>query len=162
MYQTPEAIKKKKWRKKRRSFNLLYMSSKYHWCLELLIRASSSGHFTHICLGSHHAKWKSLGVSFPSFITWGLITLCKCFAPLSGAQSGKKRPVLLPCLKHSCSLRPQSDKSTEMKASSQAKYIIEYWEIVSNEMYDPATLSFLISKLQWDLKLPTFMSFTES
>lgn len=48
-----------------------------------------------------------------------------------------------------------------MEASSQAKYIIEYWEIVSNEMYDPASLSFLISKLQWDLKLPIFSSFAE-
>lgn len=48
-----------------------------------------------------------------------------------------------------------------MEASSQAKYIIESWEIVSNEMYDPASLSFLISKLQWDLKLPIFSSFTE-
>lgn len=48
-----------------------------------------------------------------------------------------------------------------MEASSQEKYVIEYWECVSNEMFDPASLSFLISKLQWDLKLPIFLSFTK-
>ena len=139
MHQNPAAIKKKRWRK-RRSFNLLHMYSKYHCCLALLIRDSSSGHFIHICLGSHHVK--SLGVSFPSFITWGLITLCECLTPKWGRiRQDETSPSAM--LKVFMFIKiTKWGKSTKMEASSQAKYIIEYWEIVSNEMHDSASLSF--------------------
>lgn len=161
MYQNPEAIKKKRWRKKGEVLTYsIYIQSIIavsHFSSGLpALNTSLTYVWVHITLSR-----KALVFLFPLSLreVW---SRCANVWPLSGAQSGKKRPVLLQRLKHSCSLRPQSDKSTKMEASSQAKYIIEYWEIVSNEMYDPATLSFLISKLQWDLKLPTFMSFTES
>lgn len=43
-----------------------------------------------------------------------------------------------------------------MEASSQAKYVTEYWETVSHVMYDPASPSFLAFKRQWDLKIAHF------